>query len=65
MKLVKKIKYYRTQRGYSKGELAKKIDISLTRLDEIENGKAVYQFKTLEKIAQALKIELPELLNFD
>ena len=35
------------------------------KLEEIENGKIVYHFWTLQKIAKALDIDLPELLNFD
>lgn len=61
----KKIRYYRTKRGYSKRAFAELTGMSFTRLDEIESGAAVYQFKTLEKIASALEIDLPELLDFD
>ena len=64
-KVGEKFKFYRQKRGYTKEMLAKRTFISPARLEEIENGQAVYQFWTLQKIAKALDIDLPELLNFD
>ena len=45
--------------------LAKRTYMTPSRLEEIESGQVVYQFWTLQKIAKALDIDLPELLNFD
>lgn len=64
-KIGEKIKYYREKRGLDKKLIAKYAGISENRYEEIENGQAVYQFGTLQKIAKALEIDLPELLNFD
>lgn len=64
-KIGEKIKYYREKRGLDKKLIAKYAGISENRYEEIENGQAVYQFGTLQKIAKALEINLPELLNFD
>lgn len=64
-KIGKKIKYYREKRGLDKKLIAKYVGISENRYEEIENGQAIYNFSTLEKIANLLKISLPELLNFD
>lgn len=64
-KIGEKIKYYREKRGLDKKLIAKYARISENRYEEIENGQAVYQFGTLQKIAKALEIDLPELLNFD
>jgi len=60
-----KIQYYRTKRGFSKSDFARKIKIAESRLDEIETGTVIYQFKTLEKIASALEIDLHKLLDFN
>ena len=64
-KIGEKIKYYREKRGLDKKLIAKYAGISENRYEEIENGKAIYNFSTLEKIASLLEINLPELLNFD
>ena len=64
-KIGEKIKYYREKQGLDKKLIAKYVGISENRYEEIENGQAIYNFSTLEKIANLLKISLPELLNFD
>ena len=64
-KLGEKIKYYREKRGLSQKELAKRTFMTVSKLNEIENGTIVYQFWTLQKIAKALDVDLPELLNFE
>ena len=64
-KLGEKIKYYREKRGLSQKELAKRTFMTVSKLNEIENGTIVHQFWTLQKIAKALDIDLPELLNFE
>ena len=45
--------------------IAKRTFITQSRLEEIENGQVIYQLWTLQKIARALDIDLPELLNFE
>ena len=64
-KIGEKIKFYREKRGITLETLARHTYISKNRLEEIENGQAIYQFWTLQKIAKALEIDLPKLLNFD
>ena len=64
-KIGEKIKFYREKRGITLETLARHTYISKNRLEEIENGQAIYQFWTLQKIAKALEIDLPESLNFD
>lgn len=64
-KVGEKIKYYREKKGFSIQLLAKITYMTAGKLEEIENGKIVYHFWTLQKIAKALDIDLPELLNFD
>lgn len=64
-KVGEKIKYYREKRGLSRQMLAKRAYMTIGKLEEIENGEIVYHFWTLQKIAKALDVDLPELLDFD
>ncbi len=64
-KVGEKIKYYREKRGLDKKVLAKYVGMSESRYEEIEAGRAIYQFWTLQKVANALEIDLPELLDFE
>ena len=64
-KVGEKIKYYREKRGLSRQMLAKRAYMTVWKLEEIENGEIVYHFWTLQKIAKALDVDLPELLDFD
>lgn len=60
-----KIAYYRKMRGYTQGQLAGKIGISTTYLDQIErsnNGKS-YSLETLLSIAVGLDIDVNLLLS--
>ena len=57
-KIGEKIKFYREKRGITLETLARHTYISKNRLEEIENGQAIYQFWTLQKIAKALEIDL-------
>lgn len=60
-----KIKYYREERGFSKEVFAKMTSMSVEKVNEIENGEIVYNFSTLFRIAAALQVELPDLLDFE
>lgn len=64
-KIGEKIRYYREKRGLSQKMLAKRTFMTAARLAEIESVETIYQFWTLQKIAKALDVDLPELLNFD
>lgn len=64
-KVGEKIKYYRERRGLPRQMLAKRAYMTVGKLEEIENGEIVYHFWTLQKIAKALDVDLPELLDFD
>ena len=43
--------------------MAKQINVSVSRYREIENGNAIYNFSTLIKIANILKVDLPEIFK--
>lgn len=59
------IKKFREQRNLSQDELANLASISQGFLNEIEHGQKTPSLFTLEKIANALKINLDELIRGD
>ena len=59
------IKRFRGYHKLSQAEFAEKIDISIPFLSDIENGKKWVSPITLVKIAEALNIEVYELLKPD
>ena len=61
--LSQNIKRFRGYRKLSQAEFAEKIDISIPFLSDIENGKKWVSPTTLAKIADALNIEVYELLK--
>jgi len=63
--LSQNIKRFRGYRNLSQIEFAEKIDISIPFLSDIENGKKWGSPATLVKIADALNIEVYELLKPD
>jgi transcriptional regulator with XRE-family HTH domain len=63
-KLAEKIRVLRKQQGLSQQELAVNINMDLTSVNEIENGRRNPSLKTIEKIARALKVPVFELFKF-
>ncbi|MCL2233132.1 MAG: helix-turn-helix transcriptional regulator [Treponema sp.] len=61
--LSQNIKRFRGYRKLSQAEFAEKINISIPFLSDIENGKKWISPITLVKIADALNIEVYELLK--
>jgi len=61
--LSQNIKRFRKFRKLSQADFAEKVDISIPFLSDIENGKKWVSPKTLAKIADALDIEVYELLK--
>ena len=62
-KLGRNIKYYRTQKGMSCANLAKILQRQEKVLVEMEEGKRIYQLKTLEKIAKALGKKVTDIFT--
>ncbi|MDQ7733938.1 helix-turn-helix transcriptional regulator [Halomonas sp. SpR1] len=58
---VAPVKVYREHRGLRAGELAAKAGISQGYLSEIESGKKTGSLSVLQRIAQALNVELMDL----
>lgn len=63
IKLGSIIKEIRQKRGIDEKAMAKQINVSVSRYREIENGNAIYNFSTLIKIANILKVDLPEIFK--
>ena len=61
--LSKNIKRFRSYQKISQADFAEKVDISIPFLSDIENGKKWVSPITLAKIADALNIEVYELLK--
>lgn len=63
IKLGNIIKEIRQKRGIDEKAMAKQINVSVSRYREIENGNAIYNFSTLIKIVNILKVDLPEIFK--
>ena len=59
------LRKYRNHLNYTQAEFAKKVDISIPFLSDIENGKKWVSPATLTNMARALDIEVYELLKPD
>ena len=64
MELNEKIKVFRKNLGLTQENMAAKLGIS-TNAYKIEQGKTDVNFSRLEQIADAMEIDLPQLLGLD
>ncbi|MCM1339265.1 MAG: helix-turn-helix domain-containing protein [Muribaculaceae bacterium] len=64
LKLGYKIKYLRSKIGVSQLELALKTGLTTRTISRIECGSIDPKYSTLLRIADALNVELKELLTF-
>jgi transcriptional regulator with XRE-family HTH domain len=62
-RLGAKVKYYRTIAGMNQTVLATKLGISYQYLSRIECGKQSPSFPLLVSLAEALKIDLADLVS--
>ena len=58
-----KVKYFRTETGWSQEKLALTADLDRTYIPSIEAGKRNVSITVIEKIANALNVEIIELLK--
>jgi transcriptional regulator with XRE-family HTH domain len=58
-----KVKYLRTEKGWSQEKLALTADLDRTYIPSIEAGKRNVSIAVIEKIANALNVEIIELLK--
>ena len=59
-----RIKELRKRRGYSQDLLSEKIDIDPKHLSRIEVGKGYPSLQTLERIADALEVDMRDFFEF-
>jgi transcriptional regulator with XRE-family HTH domain len=59
--LAKNIKEIRVSKGLSQEELAERANTSVTYIGMIESGLRNASFKMIERIAEALDVEAPQL----
>ncbi|MCB9820321.1 helix-turn-helix transcriptional regulator [Candidatus Nomurabacteria bacterium] len=62
-KLGKNLKKLRLEKKFSQGNLAEKLEVDRAYISNIENGRMNPTLSTLEKIAQALKVSIKELVD--
>ena len=60
---LKKLKLLRKSKGWSQEDIAKEIGIARTYYNSIERGKIDAGFKTIVKIAKALRVKLADLVK--
>lgn len=60
-----KIKFKRLQKGFTQEHLAELIDVHEKYIGKIETGRQNITIKTLNRIANALEINIHTLLMFD
>ena len=63
-KLGVRISQLRMKAGMTQAKLAEGADLSIDSISRIERGNRAPSLESLEKIAEALGIDLAELLNF-
>lgn len=62
-KLGQSIRYIRLKKGMSQEELGFKSEISTNSISAIERGNYNFRIKTFYKIAQALNVDVNDILN--
>ena len=65
LKLGRQIKHLRKAQNLTQEQLAEIVNIDITSLSKIETGRNYPQPETIEKIANALNVELPKLFTFN
>ena len=62
--LGKRIRWLRTKVGLTQEQLAERAELSMKHLGEIERGKGNPTLSSLENIADAFGVSLPDLFEF-
>ena len=57
------VRRLRESRQWSQENLAEKADLNRSYVGEVERGKVIPSLNTMDKLATALEISLPELLR--
>lgn len=64
-KVGARVRAIRRQGGWSQSQLADKTRRSVETISSIERGKALPNFETLERLAEALDVPIKEFFAFD
>ncbi len=64
LKIASKIIYERKKKNLSQEQLAESAGINMRSISMIENGLTNMKFLTLYKIAEALSVEVKDLVDF-
>ncbi|MGD0796366.1 MAG: helix-turn-helix transcriptional regulator [Acidobacteriaceae bacterium] len=63
MSIGSTIRSYRLQKGMSQGDIEKRTGLLRCYLSRVENGHTVPSLETLQKIAQALELQLAQFFS--
>jgi len=61
--ICKRIKKYRSDRGFTQEDLAEKVGVSRVYIGYVEQGRNTPSLEILEKIARSLKVSLSDLIK--
>lgn len=64
MDIIKNIREIRTQKGLNQSVIADALNVDTAVVSNIENGKRELKVSELEKIANALKVSVIDLLTY-
>lgn len=62
-KFGSKVRFFRTEKGWSQEKLAFKADLDRTYIPSIENGKRNVSITVIEKIAKGLEIDIKNFFD--
>jgi transcriptional regulator with XRE-family HTH domain len=63
LQVASAIRLLRQRNGFSQRQLAMRMQVPRTYVSKIENEKATPTLSSLERLARALEVTIPELLN--
>lgn len=61
----KRLRYLRRSRDITQEQLAELVGRSVNFISLVENGDTAPSFKTLERLAKALNVDVADLFRFD
>ena len=64
LKLARHLQKIRKEKGLTQEELAEKVGVTLTYIGYLELGYKIPNMHMLQKIAEALKVKVKELIPF-
>lgn len=65
VKFGENLSLLRRQKGYTKAELAEKLNVSATSVGYWEKGKTKPKLDMIDKLAEILEVPVPTIMNWD